>query len=837
MKFYTSVEMIGNNIFERGFENGKRYQNKVQYEPTLFVPTNKESKYRALDGRALAKIKPGLIRDCREFIREYDGIEGFDVHGNTNYPYVYISEEHPQTPLDYDYSQVIVANVDIETGSDNGFPNPQTVLEPVISITMCVKDTYYVWGCNDYEVSREDVKYFQCADEQQLLSEFLHAWDKIGPDIITGWNIQFFDIPYLVNRIEKILGPKYVKMLSPWRIVDRQQVNLRFAGQKEIDIFQLIGVSTLDYLDLYKKFTYTNQESYRLDYIGHIELGERKIAYDEYASLHELYKQNYQKFIDYNIKDVEIVQRLEDKMKLIEMACALAYDAKVNYANVFTNVRMWDTLIYNRLREDNIIVPPKRVQEKNKAYTGAHVKDPITGMHKWMVSFDLNSLYPHLIMQYNISPDTIVEGGFIHSTVDQLLEKQVDNTKAVEGNYSMAASGQLFRKDIKGFLPQMMQERYDNRVVYKKKMLEAKQKLEQTTDKMERWKLEKEISKFGNLQMAMKISLNSAYGAMGNQYFRFFDMRIAEAITLGGQLSIRWAEKAVNKHLNKVLKTDNKDYVVASDTDSLYITLDALVEKIFPDQSDTTKVINFLDRVCEEDLQKIIDKAYNDLCEYMNAYEQKMFMKRENLADKGIWTGKKHYLLNVFDSEGVRYAEPKLKIMGIEAIKSSTPTACRAKLKEAFNLIMTTDEPTVQKFIKDFEVEFRNSPIEDIAFPRSVKGIEKYSHPTHIYDKGTPIHVKGTLLHNHYIKQKKLTNKYQLIQEGEKIKFINLKQPNPIRDTVIAMLNGLPKEFDLDDYIDYDVQFSKSFKEPLADILKTIGWSAEKVHNLSSFFK
>jgi DNA polymerase elongation subunit (family B) len=446
-------------------------------------------------------------------------------------------------------------------------------------------------------------------------------------------------------------------------------------------------------------------------------------------------------------------------------------------------------------------------------------------------------LYPHLIMQYNISPDTIVEGGFIHSTIDHLLEKQVDNTKAVEGNYSMAASGQLFRKDIKGFLPEMMQERYDNRVVYKKKMLEAKQKLEKTTDKMERWKLEKDISKFGNLQMAMKISLNSAYGAMGNQYFRFFDIRIAEAITLGGQLAIRWAERVVNKHLNKVLKTVNKDYVVASDTDSLYITLDALVQKIFPDQSDTTKIINFLDRVCEEDLQKVIDKAYNDLCKYMNAYEQKMFMKRENLADKGIWTGKKRYMLNVFDSEGVRYAEPKLKIMGIEAIKSSTPTACRAKLKEAFNLIMTSDEITIQKFIKDFEVEFKNSPIEDIAFPRSVKGIEKYSHPTHIYGKGTPIHVKGTLLHNHYIKQKKLTNKYQLIQEGEKIKFINLKQPNPIRNTVIAMLNGLPKEFDLDDYIDYDVQFSKSFKEPLADILKSIGWSAEKVHNLSSFFK
>ena len=837
MKFYTSVEMIGNNILERGFKNGKRYENRVQYQPTLFVPTNKESKYKSLDGRNLAKISPGLIRDCREFIREYNGIDGFEVHGNTNYPYVYISEEHPQTPLDYDYESIIVANIDIETGSEYGFPNPQTAREEVIAITICIKDKYVVWGCGDFVTDNPDVKYVKCSDEKELLMSFLNEWQYIGPDIITGWNIQFFDIPYLVNRIDKVLGEKYTKLLSPWKIVDRRTVTMKFQGERDVTLYGLIGVATLDYFDLYKKFTYTNQESYRLDYIAHVELGERKLSYEEYESLHELYKQNFQKFIEYNIKDVELVQRLEDKMKLIEMACALAYDAKVNFDNVFTNVRMWDTLIYNRLRQDNIIVPPKKDHHKERAYTGAHVKDPQTGMHKWMVSFDLNSLYPHLIMQYNISPDTIIDGGHLSSTVEGFLRGEIDTSKAKEQDVSLAPSGQMFRRDIKGFLPQMMQERYDNRVVYKKKMLEAKQQLEKTTDKMERWKLEKDISKFGNLQMAMKISLNSAYGAMGNAHFRFFDMRIAEAITLGGQLSIQWAEKAVNKHLNKVLKTDNKDYVVASDTDSLYITLDELVKKIFPENPDTEKVINFLDKVCEEDLQKVIDKAYNDLCEYMNAYEQKMFMKRENLADKGIWTGKKHYLLNVYDSEGVRYAKPKMKIMGIEAIKSSTPTICRSKLKEAFDLIVSSDEPTVQKFIKDFEEDFKNCVVEDIAFPRSVKNIEKYYDHNSIYSKGCPIHVKGTLLHNHFIKEKKLTNKYPLIQEGEKIKFVYLKQPNPIRDSVISMLNGLPKEFELQQYIDYDKQFSKSFKEPLNEILKVMGWSAEKVHNLSSFFK
>jgi len=837
MKFYTSAHVRSNQVLERGFDNGTRFEHRVEYEPTLYIPTTKPSKYKTLDNQNVDGIKPGTIKDCREFIAKYKDVHNFDIYGSILYRYSYLAEKYPQNPTPYDFSLIQTAYIDIETGSEHGFPNPVTASEEVIAITVSVNGKYFVWGCHEYENSQSLVTYFQCDDEVHLLTSFLDKWQMIKPDIITGWSTQFFDIPYLVNRIRKIFGPKQSLLLSPWKIINERVVeNMRFQGGRDVIFYDLVGCSTLDYFDLYKKFTYTNQESYRLDYIASIELGERKLSYEEYEGLHDLYKKNFQRFIDYNIKDVQLVERLEDKMKLIEMACALAYDAKVNYADVFTQVRMWDVLIYNHLKSKNIVIPPKQVFTKDKAYAGAHVKDPALGMHRWVVSFDLNSLYPHLIMQYNISPETIIDGGYVSSNVDQFLDQQLDTSTIKERNVCLSASGQLFQNDVQGFLPEMMQQRYDNRVVYKRKMIEGQQKLEKETDQSQRFQLEKEISQYQNLQLAMKISMNSAYGAMGNQYFRYFDTRIAEAITLGGQLSIRWVEKAINKHLNTVLKTQDVDYVIASDTDSLYITLEKLVEKIFPDQSDTAKIINFMNKVCEQDLQRVIDDCYNELKDYMNAYQQKMFMKRECLADKGIWTGKKHYLLNVYDNEGVRYAKPYLKVMGIEAVKSSTPTACRAKLKEAFNIIMNKDENDIQQFIKEFKEEFNNCPIEDIAFPRSVKNIAKYTDNFNIYKKATPIHVKGTLLHNHYLRKHNLTKKYSLIQEGEKIKFVYLKSPNPIHNYVIAFLNGLPKEFNLETYIDYELQFDKSFKGPLTEILKTIGWAPEHVNTLSKFF-
>ena len=450
-----------------------------------------------------------------------------------------------------------------------------------------------------------------------------------------------------------------------------------------------------------------------------------------------------------------------------------------------------------------------------------------------MVSFDLNSLYPHLIMQYNISPETLVERRHPTVTVDKLLDKEVE----IDGEFAVCANGAQYRKDIHGFLPEMMQRIYDDRKIYKKKMLAAKQSLEHSKSASETSSLQKDVARFNNIQMARKIQLNSAYGAIGNQYFRYYNLANAEAITLSGQVSIRWIENRMNAYLNKILKTDDTDYVIASDTDSIYLNLGPFVHKVFKGrETSDDRIVGFLDKVCQVEFEKYIGDSYEALASYVNAYEQKMFMKRENIANRGIWTAKKRYILNVFDSEGVRYKTPKLKVNGIEAVKSSTPAPCRTAIKDALKVIMNGTEDQLQKFIANFRDQFEAMPVEDIAFPRGCNNVAKNSSPATIYGKGCPMHVRGALLYNFYIKKRKLTHKYPIIQEGEKIKYVMLRTPNKINENVISFFQTLPTEFGLDKSIDYDLQFKKSFLDPLTVILDTIGWKPEKQNTLEALW-
>jgi DNA polymerase elongation subunit (family B) len=806
--------------------------------------SQEQSEFTTLAGECVKPIQPGTISECREFLERYKGVDNFPVFGNNRYEYAYIADEYPDDIL-WDAGKVLTAYLDIEVGSENGFPEPRDAAEQITAITLKIKGNYFVFGVGDYSKHRDDVHYAKCRDEFDLIKRFMDLWTRFYPDVISGWNIKFFDIPYLVNRISKLFGEDEAKKLSPWNRLSEREA---FVMNREHQVFDLDGIATLDYIELYRKFTYSQQESYRLDHIAHVELGEKKLDYSEFETLHQLYKYDYQKFIEYNIKDVELVEKLEDKMKLIELALTLAYDNKVNYDDVFTQVRMWDSIVYNHLMKKKIVIPQMKMGEKKTQYEGAYVKDPICGMHEWVVSFDLNSLYPHLIMQYNISMETLVQPSNysieMRNTVrenkvnvDSMLNRQVRLDYLKNVGVTLTPNCQFFNVKKQGVLPEIMDSMYKDRTRYKKLALEAKKKIETVLeDKNQVEYLEKQVARYNNLQLAKKVTLNSAYGALGNQYFRFFDIRIAEGITTAGQLSIRWIEKRINEYMNELLKTEDVDYVIASDTDSIYLNMGSLVQKLYPDVSDTKKVIKFMDKVCEQKFQPFIDKSYQELADHVNAFQQRMEMKRESLADKAIWTAKKRYILNVHDSEGVVYAKPKLKIMGLEAVKSSTPGACRVKIKEAISIIMNKTQDDLHKFIEEFRSEFKTLPIDAIAFPRSVNGLTEYADPASIFKKGTPIHVKGALVFNHYLREMKLTKRYQLIQEGEKIKFIYLKQPNTFNNNTLAFLSELPKQFDAQQFIDYDVQFAKSFLEPLDIILSSINWHSEKVESLDCFF-
>ena len=836
MNFYTNVGRYGNMLLYRGIENGNRVSRKVKYKPTLYVATSKPTDWTALDGTPVAPVTQfESMRDAKDWISLNKEVSGRKIYGNNRYISTFINEKFPGD-IKFDRNAINVTTIDIEVASDDGFPEPDVASKEVTAI--CIKNnidnTYYVWALRDYDVNQSimqtnRVVYKKCDTEGQLLLDFITHWSSPThcPDVVTGWNSRFFDIPYLVNRINNLLGSDWVKKLSPWGLIDSRDVTIMARKQTA---YEIAGISQLDYMELFKKFGYSYgaQESYSLNHISHVVLGEKKLSYEEHSSLFSLYLNDHQKFIDYNIKDVELVDRIEDKLGLITLALTMAYRGGVNYGDTFGTTAIWDSIIYRDLSTQKIAVPFQEDKVKTP-YPGGYVKDPQVGIHDWVVSFDLNSLYPSLIMQYNMSPETIASGELSDYDVDSILK---NNTIVDNRGKAVSANGQYFNIDKKGILPKIIEQMYGERVQIKKAMIKAQKELQKVdkNDKQEVYRIERDIAINENKQMSIKILLNSLYGALGNKYFRFFDQRIAEGITLSGQLTIRWAEEAINTYLNKVLKT-KKDYVLAIDTDSVYVCLNDLVKAVNP-----SNTIDFLDTVCREKLEPVLEEAYKKLYGIMGGIENKMVMGREVIADRGLWTAKKRYILNVHDNEGVRYAEPKLKIMGIEAIKSSTPAPCREALKEIFKVIMHSSESDVQKSIEHFRQYFRTLEPNNIAFPRGITNLTSFQDRNTIYKKGTPIHARGGILYNKLIDDLSLGKRYNKINNGEKIKFIYLRTPNPIKENVISFLDYLPTEFGLNKYIDHETQFQKTFLDPIEPILDAIGWSSKEVSTLDEFF-
>ncbi len=827
MAFYTNVLRYKNNILHRGYhDNGERFSRKEYFQPKLYVSSKNKTEWTGLDGQSVAPIDFESMFEAGQWLKQNIDVSGRNIYGNKKFTQQFVTERYPRD-IEFRRDFINVGTIDIETDYDTGFPHPNEASQSILAITFKSSKSglYRVWGYGDFNESQaliKPVRYVKCKDEVELLSQFLEFWSdpKNTPDVITGWNTRFFDIPYIVNRMAKVLGIHEINKLSPWQLQLEHRKIVRRGSEN--DVYEIPGIQTLDYMELFQKFGYTYgpQESYALNHIAYVVLGEKKLSYEEEGSLKNLYKEDHQKYIDYNMKDVELVDRLEEKMGLITLALTIAYKGGVNYQDTFGVTAIWESIIYRKLNANKVVVPLSSEEKPYRPFAGGYVKEPQVGRHEWIVSFDLNSLYPNLIVQYNMSPETLTDNTQMND-VSYYLSGQT-----VSGEYSVAANGSTYRKDIDGVLPQIIEEYYDERVSVKKLQLAAQKEIQKgyTTQ------LDKEIVTLENKQLAIKILLNSLYGALGNKHFHYFDIRLAEGVTLSGQLAIQWAEKAMNAAMNKLLNTE-KDYVVAIDTDSLYVNFGPLVKKLSP-----TNPVFFLDKICKEHFEPVLQKSYEKLFQNMNAHKNRMVMAREGISDSGIWTAKKRYILNVHNNEGIQYKEPKLKIMGIEAIKSSTPEVVRDKFKKAFNLIISGSQQETQRFIQDFRNEFKTLSPEQVAFPRRVSNItDWYDHKT-IYKKSCPIHVRGSLLFNKHLKFNKLQNKYELITNGNRIKFCYLKLPNPIKENVISFQEALPKELKLHKYVDYDLQFEKTFIEPLNLILHSIGWTAEEQTTLEDFF-
>ena len=829
-EYYTNVAMYGQNLLVRGIRDGQEFRSKIKYSPTLYIQSAKQTGYTDIYGNSLKPLQFDTMVEARNFVKQNEETN-LKVYGFPFYNSQYCIETYPNSENDWKREEIRVFTIDIEVSSEEGFPEPDESKYPVTAICVhdSLRDKFITFGNGDWSKNEsvlpqelvDKVFYVPCNSERQILEFFLKYWCDNYPQIVTGWNTQTFDMPYIHNRMVK-LGFD-VKKLSPWSITRLREFPTKQGTQQRVEI---VGVDDIDYLDRYKKNSV--QESYRLDHIATVELGEKKLDYEEAGTLHRLFFDDFNKFIDYNIQDTNLVKRLDDKMGLIDVQIAVAYKAGINYEDVSGVVKTWDALINREMAVENKIPPstfPK--YSLTEAIPGGYVKPPQVGKHGWVASFDLNSLYPHLIMQYNISPETIMDKLQVWPDIsedkrmrDFLHNKSYKNP----GDFAVAASGWVFKKDHEGMIPRAMRKLYSERKKIQGVMKKAQ-------------KEGKDITKLHLAQYVRKILLNSGYGAITNRYYRWFDPRLGSSITLSGQFVIQRAEMAINRYLNKLLKTDKVDYVIAIDTDSNYVNLQPLVDKFFADKS-KAEVVDILDRVCEEQLTKALNQEFDEIAKYQNVYEQKMVMGRENIADSAFWTAKKRYAMNVWDIEGYRPEKPKLKIQGLEAIRSSTPQICREPLLKLIELCLVSDEAEVQKAVQDFKKYFLTLRGEDIAFPRTMNNVWAYTPRDNIgFKKGTPPHIRGAVLFNRLIKQHKLENTWEFINNGEKGKFLWLREPNNVGSDVISYMTVIPNEFKVRDYIDYQKMFQKIIVEPMEGILDPIGWSIEKKLTLTNFFE
>jgi DNA polymerase elongation subunit (family B) len=840
--FYTSVERFANSILWRGYENGRRFSRKIDYEPTLFISAKEDTGYYSLFGNKFLRPKKfDSMSQAKEFLEQYKEVSGFDICGNTNYVQQFIQEKYPDQ-IHFDISLINIFSFDIEVDVSEKFPDMETADNEITSIATksSKSDTYHLLGLKDYDrtktltgIDPDNIVYEKFSNEKQLLLRFIEIWTSDYPDIVTGWNVTYFDIYYIITRIMRVLGENKAKELSPWGRLKKDTTKI---FNREQSTYIISGVEVIDYMDAFKKFGYKYgpQESYKLDHIAHVVLGTNKIDYSEYGSLTELYRQNPQLFLDYNLKDTQIIQLMEDETALLSLVLTVAYGGGVNYNDAFGTVGIWESIIYRKLMSKNIVPMVKSSPGESSSLVGGHVKDPIPGLYNWVVSMDLASLYPHLIMQFNMSPETYVTDHKEYVSQEMILSNEYLNENS---KFSVAPNGTCFRNDILGVIPEIIQDEYNMRSVIKKEMLKVEQQIQYEKDKTKLKELKKTETQLHNNQMAIKIKLNSVFGALGNRYFLYYVNDIAEAITTAGQVAIKKAELSINKYLNTVLKTKDVDYVIYEDTDSVFFRLDSLVEKIYGTiDIDNNQGEEILDKICKERIEPAVAAGYQELADQLSVYRNALSMKREKISNKLIMIAKKRYIANVLNNEGVHYSEPKISVTGVESVRSSTPEVCRNKMEEAFKIFLNGTEKDARNFIESFKKEFITLPVEDIAKTSGTDDIEKFMTSKGEYTKGCPIHVRGSILYNNFLKEKKLNNKYEAIRSGDKVKFIYLKLPNPIRENVISFPGYLPKEFGLEKYIDYDTQFEKVFVKPLQTVLGAMGWSAEKVDTLEDFF-
>lgn len=845
--YYVSFFQRGSKVYIREVCSDKSRRNyHVDYKPKIYVKSDEpNTEYKSLNGDELLEIEFSDIKSAKDYISAYQG----EVFGYPRNLYACVDELYPYD-IEYDFNDLRIGFVDIEVESDTHYSTIANPDQPIILIQLLYKGTYYIFGTDFYESYDNNVKYIRCKNEIDLLKKFVQVFAKFDFDIISGYNSAFYDIPMIYSRMKLLELDDNFKKLSPFNYIDTSEVEVFGKMQLRVEI---CGIQHLDYIDLVKKFDFTNYVNYKLDTVARTILGEGKVQFD--GNLSELYVKDFSKFLEYGKKDVELLQSIEHKQKLIELVVMLGYKSKVNYVDSMMQVRMWDNAFMVFLKYQRKIQVPYKIAKDDDGlgYEGAYVKQPLAGKYNWVMSDDVASLYPSIIMAYNMSPETYYDK--LDKDVKFFVDKfDVKFTRdLIDDNLTCAANGARFTRDVIGFVPEIIQIGFNKRIDAKTAMNDAKSKIakleirlkEEPQNELEiqiELNIQNQIVSVKSIeQQALKISLNSAYGAIGNVNFRFYQKEIAEGITLTGQVLLKRIEKSSNEILNKLENTVGNGYVITQDTDSNYIRLDSIVNKFVPKGTPPEQIVEFLDRFHKKNIAPVLEETTNKMQSDMNVFEYKLKFIRDVIADVGIFLAKKRYILQVWDVEGNRYIKPKLKVMGIESIKSSTPEFCKSRINNSINIMLNNTNEELIDYLGVVKSEFMKLPVEDISSPRGINDIEKYTADSIVVDSfgddedeesityktRTPMHVKAAIFHNKLLMEYDLTKWYQPIENGDKIKYTYLKSPNPIGNNAIAFDGKLPEEFKLHKYVDYEMQYEKTFLNAIKSITTVIGWTTE----------
>ena len=727
---------------------------------------------------------------------------------------------------------------DIEVEVTDGFPDVRKANNKITSIAFndSILDKYYCYVLDPLSKLKTEVKrangdiIVSFEDEYDLLNAFFKKYMEIQPTILTGWNIEFFDISYLYNRASQIVSQSVANLLSPISQVHWSDFHNRY---------KIAGVNVLDYLALYKKYTFSQRPSYRLDAIGEYEVGEKKVEYE--GTLNDLYENDLEKFVQYNLQDVKLVKKIDDKLNFIEIARGLAHLGHVPYEDVFMSSRYLEGAILVYLRKNNIVAPNKpknKIKKGDKKFVGAYVQDPIKGKHNWVYDLDITSMYPSSIMSLNISPETKI-GKIEGWNPEEFLKESNKKTYSItqgekllgrftevelknfldSKNVGVATNGVMYRTDKDGLLSALLRKWFDERVEYRK----LSRKFHEEGDK-------EKSDYFDRRQYLQKVLLNSLYGVLGLPVFRFYDVDNAEAVTYTGQSLIKFTKKIANNYYNKELG-DAKNHCIYIDTDSVFYSALPLVTKRYPD----------LDIRNEDKMSKAILQIANEVQDYLNMsydYFAKKFcnldkhrfdIKQEVIAKSGLFVTKKRYGLKIINDNGKKVN--KMMIKGLDTVRSSFPIAMRELLSKLLeDILMEVPKQKLDKYLINFKNSMKLMDFNKIAIPTSVKGIKKYRDSEggifHTYKLGTPVHVKSSLFYNDMLKYFKVTKKYSPIYNGEKIKWVYLKN-NPIGIETIAYKGHEDPPQILDfirQYIHPDKLYKQALHKKIMMLYEALGW-------------